>query len=217
MTGMRSPRLALLAMLAVASVCLAAQDRTGAAVTGFVRFASGDAIADVRVVLLLRGDNLNRTTRTGPDGAFRIDAIAPGEYQLSVSRPGSVAKLITISQGAALNGLNFSIPDGSSRRVVTARVVMNDASKGRAVPSRIGIGVMRTDGTLAVPLAPGDQRLVVRLPEGYFLDSATHGSATVYSLDSVGGRRLSSAAFSITVPPEPTTIPELVVTLGSFR
>lgn len=214
---MLSRFLACVTTVALGSMCLAAQDQVDGDVSGFVRYANGEAIADVRVVLLLRGDNVARSTRSGPDGSYRIGAIAPGEYQLSVSLPGGVAKLITVNRGSVLNGLDFSLPDGSSRRVVTGRVVMNDASKGRPVPSRIGIGVMRADGTLAVPLAPGDQRLVVRLPEGYFLDSATHGPATVYSLERVGGRRLTGGAFSITVPPEPESIAELVITLGSFR
>ena len=213
---MPSRRLAVVTML-FGSVCLGAQDQAGGAVAGFVRYAGGEAIADVRVVLVLRGDNVARSTRTGPDGSFRIDAIAPGEYQLSVSRPGGVAKLLTIGPGVEQNGVNFSIADGSSRRVVIGRVVMNAVSKGRPVPARIGIGVRRTDGTLAVPLAPGDQRLVVRLPDGYFLDSATYGPATVYSLERVGGRRLTAGAFAITVPAEPLAIPELVITLGSFR
>jgi hypothetical protein len=94
---------------------------------------------------------------------------------------------------------------------------MNAASRERPVPARIGVGVRWRDGTLAIPLAPGDQRVAVRLPEGYFLDSATYGSTTVYSLESVGGRRLSSATFAVTVPPEPRPIPELVITLGTFR
>jgi hypothetical protein len=94
---------------------------------------------------------------------------------------------------------------------------MNEASRGRQVPARIGVGVRQTDGTLVLPLPPGDQRLVVRLPSGYFLDSATYGGSMMYSLESVGGRRLSSAAFAITVPPEPQPIPELVITLGVFR
>jgi hypothetical protein len=100
---------------------------------------------------------------------------------------------------------------------------MNAASKGQPIPSRIGIsggggsGIMRPDGTLTVPLPPGDQRLTVSLPEGYFLDSAAHGPSMVYSLERVGGRRLIGGAFAITVPPEPQPIPELVITLGSFR
>jgi len=215
MSAMRSPRLALLVMIAVTSVCLAAQDLAGTAVTGFVRFASGAAIADVRVSLFVPGDNQVRTTRTGADGSYRFDAVGAGDYQLNVAHAGAVAKRITVTPGSQSKDLDFLIPDGS-RRVVTARIVMNDASRGRPVPRRIGIGVRRSDGTLAVPLAPGDQRLVVNLPEGYFLQGATYGSATVYSLDGVGGRRLSSAPLSITVPPEPVTIPELIVTLGTF-
>jgi hypothetical protein len=202
--------------IACGSVSLAAQQPSEGSVTGFVRYASGGPVADVRVVLVRPGDNTARSTRTRPDGSFRIDAIAPGDYQLSASLPGGVAKLITVTAGSDQQDLNFSIPDGGSRRVVTARIVMNDASRGRPTPGRIGIGVLRSDGTLAVPMAPGDQRLVVRLPDGYFLDSVTHGSVTVYSLERVGGRRLTAGAFVITVLPEPQPIPELVVTLGSF-
>jgi hypothetical protein len=216
MPAMCSRLMALLTTIALSGMLPAAQEPAGGSVTGFVRYARGGAIPDARVVLVLRGDNIARSTRTDADGSYQIGAIAPGEYQLSVSLPGGVAKLITIEQNTELGGLDFSIPDGSSRRVVAGRVVMNAGSKGRPIPSRIGIGILRADGTLTVPLAPGDQRLVVRLPDGYFLDSVTHGTATVYSLEHVGGRRLTAGAFAITVLPEPRSIPELVVTLGSF-
>jgi hypothetical protein len=223
-------RVALAAMVTVASVCLTAQnlarpEPSGAgAVTGFVRSAGGEAIADVRVSMVVARtgtavivDRSASTTRTSVDGSYRFEAVAVGEYQLSVSHPGAVAKQIRVTPGSQLKDLDFAIPDGSSRRVVTARVVMNEASRGQQVPARIGVGVRQSDGTLVLPLAPGDQRVAVRLPSGYFLDFATYGAARVYSLDSVGGRRLSAANLSITVPPEPRQIPELVITLGVFR
>lgn len=213
--------LAVMTLVVAGSVRLSAQDVAPqnpqpGAVGGVVRYASGQPIADVRVTLSVPRDSA-RTTRTAGDGAFRFEAVEPGQYQLSASLAGVVAKTITVTSGSELTGVAFSIPDGSPRRVVTAHVVMSPQSADRQVPARIGIGVKQDDGTLVIPLAPGDQRLVVRLPSGYFLDSATHGSATVYSLAQVGGRRLTSAAFSITVPPEPQSIPELVITLGVFR
>ena len=217
MSAMRSRLLAILTAIALESVYPAAQEPAGGSVTGFVRYASGEAIPDVRVVLVLRGESTARSTRTGADGSYLIGGIAPGGYQLSVSRPGGVAKLITIAQGATLSGLDFSIPAGSSRRLVAGRVVMNAASKGRPIPSRIGIGILRPDGTLTLPLAPGDQRRVASLPEGYFLYFVTYGSTTVYSLECVGGRRLTAGPFAINVPSEPAAIPELTITLGSFR
>jgi len=204
-------------MVVAAGPGLTAQDLPPAVVSGFVRYASGQPIADVRVTLGVPGDPSVTTTRSAVDGGFRFDDVAAGRYQLSASHPGVVAKQITVAPGSIRADLNFSIPDGSPRRVVTARVVMNPASRSAKVPARIGIGVRQDDGTVVIPLAPGDQRLVVRLPEGYFLDSATYASATVYSLEQVGGRRLTSAAFAITVPPEPQAIPELVITLGVFH
>jgi hypothetical protein len=209
-------------MVVAGSVCPVAQDRAPSAdqrvgvVMGVVRFARGVPIADVRVVMVVPGDRLARSARTGADGSYRFDAVPAGEYQISVSHPGSVAKRIRITPDAELSGVDFSIQDGGSRRVVRARVVMNAASAGRRVPERIGIGVRQSDGTLAVPLAPGDQRLVVRLPDGYFLDSAMYGSVQVYSLEQVGGRRLTAGPFTITVPPEPQSIPELTITVGAF-
>jgi hypothetical protein len=226
MTTMNTRLLLLMAMVTAGSVCPTAQDSVQpepGAVTGFVRYAGGEPIADVRVSVVARtGTAVNvareaRTARTSVDGSYRFEAIPAGEYQLSVSHPGAVAKQIRVTPGSQLKDLDFAIPDGSSRRVVTARVVMNEASRGQQVPARIGVGVRQSDGTLVLPLAPGDQRVAVRLPSGYFLDSATYGAATVYSLDSVGGRRLSAANLSITVPPEPRQIPELAITLGVFR
>jgi hypothetical protein len=227
MARMCGKRLVFMALVVAGSVCLRAQDAARpepSAVTGFVRFARGEAIADVRVSLVVARTgtavNVDRsawTTRTSVDGSYRFEAIPPGDYQVSVAHAGAVAKQIRLHPGSELKDIDFAISDGSSRRVVTARVVMNPASVDRQVPTRIGIGVRQDDGTLVIPLAPGDQRLVVRLPSGYFLDSATYGSAKVYSLEQVGGRRLTSGPFSITVPPEPQVIPNLVITLGVFR
>jgi hypothetical protein len=228
---MRSGLLILMTMIVAGSICLTGQGRGaagaqapgGGAVTGFVRYASGQEIADVRVSLLVPGDRSARTTRTANDGSYRFDAIPAGEYQISVSHAGAVAKRISIRAGSELKEADFSIPDGGDRRVVTGRVVMNAASTGQPIPARIGVigvgvgvGVVRTDGTLVLPLAPGDQRVVVRLPSDYFLDSVTLGSANLYPIDG-DGRRLSSAAFSLTVRPEPQTMPELVITLDVLK
>ena len=221
MVSMPVRKLALAVMLAAAGVCLAAQDRPATSseevVTGFVRYASGAAVADVRVALIDPRERTLRSARTTVDGSDRFDAVPAGEYQLSVTHAGAVAKQIKVTSGSELRDVNFFIPDGSSRRAVTGRVVMNAASRGEKVPARIGVGVFRTDGTLVLPLAPGDQRVVVSLPPGYFLETVSYGPETVYSLESVGGKRLSAAPFSITVPPEPGTLPELVITLGVFR
>jgi hypothetical protein len=219
MLAMRKVCLILMSFVAAGSVCLAAQDRTPpdvGAVSGSVRYASGQAIADVRVSLIIPRDRYPWTTRTAADGSYQFNVIPAGAYQMSVSHAGSVARRVTVTPGSVTNGVNFSIPDGSSRRVVIARVVMNEASRDRQPPARIGVGVRWSEGTVAVPLPPGDNRLVLRLPSGYFLDSATHGPATVYSM-TIEGKRPSAAAFFITVPPEPAPIPELVVTLGASR
>jgi hypothetical protein len=220
MTAMKTRLLMLLAVVAGAAACLAAQDAgqsPPAAVSGFVRYAGGTTIEDVRVTLLVPGSRDARTTRTAVDGSYRFDDVPAGDYQVSVSHPGGVARQIKVTPGTASNAIDFSIPDGSERRVVTGRLVMNTASAGRQVPTRIGIAVIRADGTFLLPLASGDQWLAVRLPDNYYLDTATYGAAMVYSVESVGGRRLTSGAFSITVPPEPRSIPELVITVGVFR
>jgi hypothetical protein len=211
-------RLLLLALIAGCAVSITAQDRTAStgAVMGFVRYASGGGIADVRVSVITPGDPLALTTRTTSDGSYRFDAIPAGQYQLSVSHAGAVPKRIVVTPGSELKDVNFSIPDGGARRVVTGRVVMNEASRGRQLPPRIGVGIiLRRDGTLVLPIPPGDNRVFVRLPADYFLDSVAHGSEIVYSMQG-DGRRLSAANVSITVRAEPDTIPELVITVG-FR
>ena len=219
MPAMLCRRLTLVAIIAAGSGYLTAQERTlpdpptEGAVVGFVRFASGQGIADVRVSLIV--DRSARTTRTGADGSYRFEAVPAGEYQVSASLPGGFAKQVSVTAGSLLNNIDFSIRDGSSRRVVTGRVVRNAASRTQQIPARIGVGVLRADGTLILPLPPGDNRVAVRLPAEFFVDSVTHGSESVYSWER-SGKRLPSAAFVVRVPPEPRTIPELLVTLG-FR
>jgi hypothetical protein len=196
------------------AAALQPQPTQNGVLSGFVRYASGEAIAGVRVRIGVSGELSPRTTRTGADGSYRFEAVPPGEYQVGASHAGAVARRITIAPGSTLTGIDFSMPDGGPRRVVTGRVVMKEASKKQPLPTRVGIGIiMRTDGTLVLPLSPGDHLVAVRLPEGYFLDSVTHGTAMPYSMDR-NGRRLRAVNFPITVAPEPELIPELVITLG---
>src|SRR5262245_41145032 len=107
-------RLALMAMVVAAGACLAAQapgPRAGqeGVVTGFVRFASGEPIADVRVTLMVARPGTAvltqearevRNTRSGADGSYRFDATPPGEYQVSVSHAGAVAKQVKVTAAA---------------------------------------------------------------------------------------------------------------------
>ena len=219
MAVMLCRRLTLVAIVAAGSGYLTAQDRTppdppaDGVVMGFVRFANGQGIADVRVSLII--DRSATTTRTAADGSYGFEAIPAGEYQVSASLPGAVARQVRVAAGSLLHNIDFSIPDGSSRRVVSGRVVMNAASATQRIPTRIGVGVLRADGTVILPVPPGDSRVVVKLPPEYFVDSVTYGPERVYSWER-SGRRLPSAVFVVTVPPEPQTIPDLLITLG-FR
>lgn len=69
------------------SELLMAQSSQGS-LAGVVRDASGAVVADATVTIKGESDGFTRTVKTAKDGAYRIDALNPERYQLTINQQG---------------------------------------------------------------------------------------------------------------------------------
>ena len=98
----------LAVMLLFVLFCISPLRIAGAAeppgtLTGVVRDGSGGVVVGADIVLLTAQQTLVRSTRTGTDGRYSVEGIAPGRYVLLVSFPGFANRrmAVTISGTAA--------------------------------------------------------------------------------------------------------------------
>jgi len=196
-----------------------------AVISGAVRFSGGEPVPGVRVSLR-SADGMVFATQTAADGSYRLAGIPAGRTSISVSHESAVGRILEVTAGAQMTGVDFSLPrPASARRAFAGRVLMNDSSRDIKLPASITLTDFRyfrgsvslsEDGTFRIPLPPGDHRVTIALPKGYYLDSAKAGTTTLYSSQSLG-RRPNPAAFSFTVPAAAAAGDELVITLGFVR
>ncbi len=76
-----------LGVLALACISLPAQTTSGE-ILGWVRDASGAAVADARVSVKNLETNQVREVVTGPEGRFRFPLLPTGTYEVTVTRSG---------------------------------------------------------------------------------------------------------------------------------
>jgi outer membrane receptor protein involved in Fe transport len=78
----------LFVLLVVASAVSAAAQSSTASIRGKVTNDSGALPADARIEAVGTASGFVRTTTPGPDGAFQLGGLTPGEYNLTVSATG---------------------------------------------------------------------------------------------------------------------------------
>jgi len=109
---------------------------------GLVRTSDGLALPGVAVTLEgPRGER--RTTTTGPDGSFRADTLAAGEYAAEVDAPGLVLRgpsRATVGTAEARLDLVLAPAPVSERIVVSA-------TRGEATLSTLGVSAVVLDRT----------------------------------------------------------------------
>jgi outer membrane cobalamin receptor len=126
-----SPFLVCLFPLAAAA---GAAPRPAGALSGVVRTSDGLALPGVAVALDGPAGE-HRVTRTGPDGAFRVEALPAGEYAAAVDAPGLVPRAparVAVGGGEARLDLVLA-PAPVSERVVVS------ATRGEATLSSLGV------------------------------------------------------------------------------
>lgn len=157
---LRTLPLPAFSLLFAAALATAAPAPTGS-VEGVVRTSDGLVLPGVAVTLA--GPASARRVTTGPDGSFRVDGLAAGEYAASVDAPGlELREVATVAVGAV--GSPGS-PARASRldlvlapSPVTERVVVS-ATRGEATLSSLGVAAdvldrQRIDDRAAPSLLP---------------------------------------------------------------
>src|SRR5688572_7979166 len=157
----------------------------GGTVTGLVRYADGRPAAGVRVAAMVVPETgsepsaLAVISQTDSSGRYRLEAVPPGRYYIVAGRidapsfyPAgtnmSAARAITVTAGAAIDGIDVTVSEESTRpgrepfsripnlpnsrfnfppvivtppadQQVRGRITMDEGSKGAKIPDRIGL------------------------------------------------------------------------------
>jgi len=84
---------------------------TKATISGTVLDESGAVLPDVTVILLNTAAVRLQQSKTGPDGAFAFQNVAPGNYKVTTERAGFSAdnQLVTVSSGRATASLSIRL------------------------------------------------------------------------------------------------------------
>jgi outer membrane receptor protein involved in Fe transport len=129
-------------MTLVLGLVLAATPGGGAeavVLEGMVRTSDGLALPHVAV--LLEGPAGSARVTTGPEGVFRVDGLAPGEYAISVDAPGFVLEgQASVTVGRQAPPLALVLSPAPVREHVTVA-----AARGEAVQSNLGFSTTVLD------------------------------------------------------------------------
>lgn len=114
-------------LLPLAAIQLPAQNISGG-FTGMVYDPSGATVPDATITVTKSDLSKIEITRSGADGAFNFAALAPGQYELKVMKPGF--KEYKLSQINIKSGQEFAQNVNLMPEVV--RVVLKVAAEGQA-------------------------------------------------------------------------------------
>jgi len=155
-------------VLATASASLEAAD-----VSGTVRNASGEPVADARVVLV----ELERATFVGADGSFRFEDVPPGHYHLSAESPrfgSAVRELHAEADGTVAIAVVLGVSRHQETIVVSAGTrrgnfeayqpidVLDRVEIEARLQPTLGETLASEPGVRATSFAPGASRPVIR-------------------------------------------------------
>jgi Fe(3+) dicitrate transport protein len=134
-------------LLMASSVIVSAQGRIS--VAGRVVDQTGAAVSAATVTARQLGASFERSAKTGEDGAYRIDNLLPGDYQVSASREGFsiVAQTLTIqSEKGAERKLDFMLRPGQLAvdiSVISTQIAATQEEQAR-IPGSVEIIDART-------------------------------------------------------------------------
>ena len=153
-------------------------DATGVSLAGSVTdTGSGEPIGAAEVSLWRVDERETRpssTVQTSPNGTFSARALREGSYRVLASKDGfgQEVRELELRRGAPAevafgltpaDGLTVEVVDGRDGRALEAVIVVRDRSRNVIANRHSGVGA---DGTLTVPLAPG-QYLLSTSASGY--------------------------------------------------
>lgn len=178
---------------------LGAQGTSGAALTGIVRTPRGVSDAGARVTVTTTGAfRKRRTAVTGAGGHFRIQAVAPGQYSITVQLPGrpptapsaaaigSAPLLLTVSDQ---NMLTVSVEPQAPTPVVPNA---NPRATGSAAT---GGEKLSSQSVSELPLNGRDFSTLLLLAAGTMTD--VNGATNFTQQFAINGQRGVEAAFAM--------------------
>ncbi len=98
---------------------LAATPRQGPGVSGTVTDPAGAVIPDASIVITDAAKQVFRNGRTDSAGRYRIDGLAPGNYQLEARAPGFQVLTQPVTVASAQGPANLTLQVGSATQTVT--------------------------------------------------------------------------------------------------
>jgi carboxypeptidase family protein len=168
--------------------------------SGVLRDWAGHPIDSATIKLSAADSNREYSATTSATGQFAFDAVAAGNYTLTVSAAGKIwtaSDPVVLKDGDALTfGLQVS-PQGQELRVIVAT--------GAASPQASGGERLSTGEVSSLPLNERDFSRLLLLAAGTMTD--TNGAANFTQQFAVNGQRGSAAVFAI--DGADTTDPEL--------
>ena len=120
-------------------ILIAAPPLRAADLSGSVRTVEGRPLP--QVVLVLEGAAVSRTLVTGPDGRYRVEGLAPGEYQIRPETPGFV---LSPEARVAVAGTDVRLDLRLEPAAIREQVVVT-ATRGEAALSTLGVSVSVLD------------------------------------------------------------------------
>src|SRR2546422_1935294 len=158
--------------------------------SGVLRDSGGHPVAGATIKLFPAAANRGYSATTSTEGQFAFNAVAGGNYTLTVSVAGKIwtaSDPVVIKDGATLtSGIQLS-PHGQELRVVAATEM--------ASPQASGGERLSTGEVSSLPLNERDFSRLLLLAAGTMTD--TNGAANFTQQFAVNGQRGSAAVFAI--------------------
>lgn len=216
MSAFRTAFLAVLSCIPFAA--MSAQGARAVTVSGVVRDSATGAPLAAAVVRLVE---LHRETRTHEDGAFAINVVPPGRYQLVVQRIGyrSVNRALEVGSAAvtvdialreapmqlAASVVTGQISERGSADAITATSVLSEAKLDRRLDGTLGATVAGTPGVSVSQMGPATARPVLR---------GMSGDRVLILEDGMRPGDLSSTSMDHAVAIDPLTASKVEVVRG---
>src|SRR3984957_16344526 len=151
-------------VLAVGTTPVGAQSAAAGNIFGLVTDPSGAVVVDATVTIIDTTTGEARTTQTNESGRYIITNLAPGKYDIAITKKGFAAARLsgqTVEVGKA-GSLNFTLPVGATTEVVevqanNVQLQTTNATVGNTITgiSLEALPSLGRDVSSFVPLQPG--------------------------------------------------------------
>src|SRR5260370_13359816 len=113
-------KMTLLFVFVFCAASVFAQSTNTATLTGSVTDPTQAVVPDAKITIIREDTGIRREARTGGDGEYRVVLLPPGQYDISVEKPGFLAQTkkgieLTVGQIAAIS---FQLAVGASSQIV---------------------------------------------------------------------------------------------------